>query len=64
MSKKKYIAVFTLWNGEEEQIEVQEEWIEGIAFAVEGQFFFASNKDGFSIDGARYANVKVYEVAA
>lgn len=59
-----YIAVFTLWDGSKEEREIKREWAESIAFAVKGQFFMQDKKLGFSINGANYSNVEIYEVGA
>lgn len=59
-----YIAVFTLWDGSKEEREIKREWAESIAFAVKGQFFMQDKKLGFSINGANYSNVDIYEVGA
>lgn len=59
---KKVIAEFTKWNGEKQKIEIKRDWAEGIAYAVEGQFFFADKVDGFSINGSDFAKVDIYEI--
>jgi len=59
---KKYIAELTKWNGEKEEIEIKETWINDIVFAAEGQFFFANNKEGFEFNGCNYKHVDIYEV--
>ena len=64
MSKKRFIAELTKWDGSKEQREIKKSWIEAIVWAIEGQWFFQSRKLGFPINGANYSHVDIYEVAA
>ncbi|MBQ8443746.1 MAG: hypothetical protein IJX25_00115 [Clostridia bacterium] len=61
--EKKFIAELTKWNGEVIEQEIQEDWIQSIVDAVVGQFFFADVKSKFSISGADFKHVNIYEVA-
>ena len=56
------VAELFKWNGEIVRQEIKREWIDDIVAAVVGQYFFASNKDHFSIRGFDYKHINVYEV--
>ena len=51
------IAKFTKWNGEKITYKVNSEWINDIASAVKGQYYFVDNVQGFCIDGSQFAQV-------
>lgn len=60
--EKKYIAEFTTWEGRKVQYEIKREWAEDIAAAVQGQYMFADNKNGFAINGGDFSHVDIFEV--
>ena len=51
------LAKFTKWNGDQFTYKVSLEWINDIAGAVKGQYYFVDNVKGFCIDGAQFAQV-------
>ncbi len=51
------LAKFTKWNGEQITYKVSPEWINDIAGAVKGQYYFADNVKGICIDGTQFAQV-------
>ena len=55
------IAELIKWNGETVRCEIKHEWIDDIVAAVVGQYFFANNRDNFSINGADFAHINVYK---
>jgi len=59
---KKIIAKLIKWNGEVVVQEIQREWANNIADAVNGQFFFADNRKNYTINGADFCHVDIFEV--
>lgn len=56
------VAELIKWNDEKISQEIRREWINDIVAAVVGQYLFCNNKDGFSIRGADFKHINVYEV--
>ena len=55
-----YIAHLFAWDGREQEIEIEPEWIDDILSAVQGQYTFINNEKKFGIHGGNYKHVDIY----
>lgn len=55
-----YIAHLFAWDGREQEIEIEPEWIDDIVSAVQGQYTFINNEKKFGIHGGNYKHVDIY----
>lgn len=55
-----YIAHLFAWDGREQEIEIEPEWIDGIVSAVQGQYSYFDNARKFGIHGGNYKHVDIY----
>ena len=58
--EKVYIAHLFAWDGREQEIEIEPEWIDGIVSAVQGQYSYFDNERKFGIHGGNYKHVDIY----
>lgn len=57
---KKIVATFTTWMNSKVEYEIKKEYIQDIVDAVEGQYTYYNNVQGFGIKGGQFKWVDIW----